>query len=259
MKHNYPTPLVVGNWKMNGLLALTTALVQALVVFTSKNKSHCCEVVICPPATMVYPAAELLRNSIVALGGQDCHPKAQGAYTGDISPLMLKELNCRYVIVGHSERRQYHNENNDLVRQKAESAINAGLIPIICIGESEEERQAGHFLSAVMTQLAESIPTNSTPENTVIAYEPVWAIGTGKVPVPHEIAEVHLALTNHLPNRFRLLYGGSVKPANTQEILSIPYVDGLLVGGCSLNVDDFLHIIQSASIEVQSLINPTNT
>ncbi len=250
------SPLVIGNWKMHGLLSSAIPLAQGLR--NTVGQEGGCEVVLCPPATLLYPLAEILSDSAVRLGGQDCHYAAQGAYTGDISAAMLKELSCDYVIVGHSERRACHQENNALVRKKAEAAIQAGIIPVICIGESEEERAAGRCLFVITTQLRESMPANATPENTVIAYEPVWAIGTGKVPNENEIGEVHQAITHLLPERFRILYGGSVKPANAASILSIRYVDGLLVGGCSLNADEFLHIIQSASIDATAIPLTTN-
>lgn len=234
---------------MNGLPATATVLVHALVAARTHASSSVCDVAICPPAPLLYPLSGLLEGSTVWLGGQDCHYESCGAYTGEISPALLKSIGCRYVILGHSERRHYLKETSSLVKQKAEAAINAGLIPVICIGESEEERQSGRFMEVITTQLKESLPERATAETVVIAYEPVWAIGTGKVPQEHEIAAVHQAILKNLPERLRILYGGSVKPANTRAIMSIPFVDGLLVGGCSLNADDFLHIIQSASIE----------
>lgn len=240
------TPLIIGNWKMNGLLETGITLVKTL---QAKIDTPRCEVVLCPPATLLSPLAALLGSAPIALGGQDCHTASDGAYTGNISATMLKDLSCRYVILGHSERRQYHQETNALVRQKAESALNAGLIPIICIGESLAERENGTYLTILKNQLTESLPATATPKNTVIAYEPVWAIGSGKIPSIAEIQEVHETILSTLAAPFRILYGGSVKPINARDILAINAVNGLLIGGCSLHADDFLHIIQSASIE----------
>lgn len=240
--------LIIGNWKMNGLKS--TSLALAKDIGQSLLESTTCDVVLCPPATLLFTLVDSCTSAPVSIGAQDCHPEESGAYTGDISPKMIKDAGCDYVIVGHSERRNYHSETSDLVAKKAEAAHKAGLTAIICIGETLDEYTDGKTLNVLETQLAQSIPSSSTHKNTVIAYEPVWAIGTGKVPTSKEIAESHEFIYKTIINRFekapKILYGGSAKPNNAENILSIARVDGLLVGGASLNAKDFLCIIDAA-------------
>jgi triosephosphate isomerase len=242
-------PLVAGNWKMNGLassLGELAALKDALA-----RQAPACDVLVCPPATLIAQAAGLVKGAF-ALGGQDCHAAAKGAFTGDISAEMLGDAGASYVIVGHSERRQIHGESNGDVAAKARAAWRAGLKAIICIGESETQRNAGNATDICQGQLEASVPQEATPANTVIAYEPVWAIGTGKTPTRADIAAMHAhvraCLTAKLGDGAReilILYGGSVNPGNAAEILSLPDVGGALVGGASLKSEDFLKIIAS--------------
>jgi len=207
------------------------------------------DLAVCPPATLAASVGQALAGSPIALGGQDCHEKPSGAFTGDISAEMWSDLGARYVIVGHSERRQYHAESSETVAGKAAAAIRAGLNPIICVGESLAQRDAGETLSVVAAQLAGSIPDAAGRAETVVAYEPVWAIGTGRTPTNAQVAEVHAAISAALKARFgpiggqmRILYGGSVKPENAAELMAVPGVDGALVGGASLKAADFLAI-----------------
>jgi triosephosphate isomerase len=236
--------LAAGNWKMNGLTASLSEL-DAL----QEAATGAAEVLICPPATLIATATA--RSGKVAIGGQDCHSAASGAHTGDISAVMLRDAGATHVIVGHSERRADHRESNALVAYKTLAAWEAGLIAIVCIGETLDEREAGKTLDVIGTQLAGSLPDDITGENTVIAYEPVWAIGTGKVPTTAQIGEVHGFIRSSLITRFgdetgsaiRLLYGGSVKASNATEIFAVPDVDGALVGGASLKASDFAPIV----------------
>ncbi|TNE65882.1 MAG: triose-phosphate isomerase [Alphaproteobacteria bacterium] len=244
-----PMPLVAGNWKMNGLRASQAELDALNAVLTAKGAP--CEVLICPPFTLVAAFAAATGDK-VAIGAQDCHAKQSGAHTGDISAEMLKDAGAGYVIVGHSERRADHGESSEAVRAKAEAVLAEGLKPIVCIGETESERDAGKTLDVVLGQLAGSVPTGSTAANTVIAYEPVWAIGTGRTPTVAEVAEVHTAIRSALVARFgadgtgfRILYGGSVKPDNANELMAADNVDGALVGGASLKASDFTGIIDA--------------
>jgi triosephosphate isomerase len=207
-----------------------------------------CDVMVCPPATLVHRAYSLLKSSRIKLGGQDCHSEASGAHTGDISAEMLKDAGCSAVIVGHSERRTEHGETNRLVAAKAAAAHRAGLTAIVCIGETLEDRKAGKTLEIVIRQLSGSLPSSAATANTAIAYEPVWAIGTGLTPTGEEIAEVHSALRTQVSRRkldVPLLYGGSVKPGNAAEILKVENVNGALVGGASLKASDFIGIIKA--------------
>ena len=241
-------PLVAGNWKMNGT-GESLAELRAISAGVNSDLGRLFEALICVPATLLSRAADSLDGEKLLLGGEDCHTADFGAHTGDISAPMLKEAGASYVIVGHSERRNDHHESNDLVRQKAEAAWRAGLVSIICVGEKLEERESGKTLDIIEKQLAGSIPDHATPQNTVIAYEPVWAIGTGKTPTAKDVGEVHEFMRNKLVARsgqsgklFRLLYGGSVKPDNAVELLGVHNVDGALVGGASLKANDFLAI-----------------
>ena len=238
-------PLIAGNWKMNGLRADGVARAQALHARAS-TAGPGCVIVVCPPAPVLAPVAAALGDGPVALGGQDCAVAEKGAHTGDVSAEMLADAGCRYVIVGHSERRADHGETDELVREKAAAAHRAGLVAIVCLGESEAERDAGQALAVVERQLAGSLPDGVTAANTVVAYEPVWAIGTGRTPTLDEIVAVHGHLRALLTARLaadggemRLLYGGSVKPSNAGDILALDDVDGALVGGASLDADDF--------------------
>jgi triosephosphate isomerase len=237
-----PCKLAAGNWKMNGLRADLVELRALVAVQPAPD----CGVLICPPATLLAPMTEITAGSHVQLGGQDCHTGRSGAHTGDISAEMLADAGARYVILGHSERRADHGESSALVAEKARSAHAAGLIAIICVGETEAERDAGATLEVVLTQLKASTPEGATAANTVIAYEPVWAIGTGRTPTLEQIAEVHDALRATVPDAdMSLLYGGSVKPGNAAEIFGLANVDGALVGGASLKAADFGAIISA--------------
>ncbi|SDH55274.1 triose-phosphate isomerase [Alloyangia pacifica] len=238
--------LAAGNWKMNGLAAALDEL-EAM----SGAAGGAAEVLICPPATLVSQAVAAAGD--IAIGGQDCHAKASGAHTGDISAEMLKDAGASYVILGHSERRTDHGETDEDVRNKTRAAWDAGLSAVVCVGESLAEREASNTLDIIAGQLAGSIPDGATGHNLVVAYEPIWAIGTGKVPTTDQIGEVHDFMRAKLERRFgegvgrsvRLLYGGSVKPGNAGEIFAVSNVDGALVGGASLKADDFVPIIEA--------------
>jgi triosephosphate isomerase len=248
-KNSAPRPLVAGNWKMNGLassLAEADKLMRRLADPAVGGK---CDVMLCPPATLIGAMVKAAGSGL-AVGGQDCHAKASGAHTGDIAAEMLKDAGASAVIVGHSERRADHGETDAVVRAKAEAAYRAGLTAIVCVGETADERKAGKTLAVVTGQLAGSLPDAATDTNTVVAYEPVWAIGTGLTPTVADVAEVHAAVRAALVKRYgergrqmRILYGGSVKPSNARELMSVENVDGALVGGASLKAEDFLGII----------------
>jgi triosephosphate isomerase len=239
--------LIAGNWKMNGLgadLAEIAALARALA-----TTPRAVDVLICPPATLIARAAA----SGLPIGGQDCAPAPQGAFTGDISAEMLRDAGATFVILGHSERREKHGESDALVRAKTEAAHRAELTAILCIGETKQQRDAGEENHVVAGQLAASVPDGATAANLVVAYEPIWAIGTGVVPTSEQIARMHALIRRGLTDRFgaagagmRILYGGSVKPDNAAAILSLPDVGGALVGGASLRARDFLGIIAGA-------------
>jgi triosephosphate isomerase len=240
-------PLVAGNWKMNGLSGSVTELEKILA--GAGRFAAQAELMICPPATLVAQFAKTARGSGVAIGGQDCHAAASGAHTGDLSAEMLADAGASAVIVGHSERRTDHHETDAQVRAKAQAAWRAGLLAILCIGETRAQREAGETLKVVGSQLAGSVPDGATAANLVIAYEPVWAIGTGLTPTPADVAEVHAFIRKALRERFReegakvrILYGGSVKPSNARELFAVPDVNGGLIGGASLKADDFLGI-----------------
>jgi triosephosphate isomerase len=240
-----PRPLVAGNWKMNGLAASAAELGKVV----AGSSGSACELMVCPPATLVARFAEAVRGSAVTIGGQDCHPGASGAHTGDIAAEMLADAGARAVIVGHSERRTDHHEDDALVRAKALAAWRAGLTAIVCVGEQKSEREAGKALDVVGRQLDGSLPDGATAAKLVVAYEPVWAIGTGLTPTPADVAEVHQFIRQRVAKRFggegagiRILYGGSVKPSNAKDLLTVADVNGALVGGASLKADDFLGI-----------------
>lgn len=235
--------LIAGNWKMNGLMA-SLKEVDALDKMLGADQSHV-EILICPPATLLSAMVERTKSSPVMCGGQDCHTAPSGAHTGDISALMMKDLGASHIIVGHSERRADHGESNEHVKNKAEAVLDAGLMPIICVGETKAEREAGKALSVVEEQLAGSVPKNKQSE-VVIAYEPVWAIGTGLIPTLDDIGEMHQHIRKLSSAVTPILYGGSVKPGNAKDILNIENVNGALVGGASLKAEDFFGIISAA-------------
>jgi triosephosphate isomerase (TIM) len=241
-------PFVAGNWKMNGLSA-SLGEIEAMRRGADAGKAGEAELAVCPPATLLAQAAAKLKGSRLALGAQDCSPEPSGAFTGDISAAMIKDAGAAYVIVGHSERRTLHHETDELVRAKGEAALKAGLVPIVCVGETKAERERGEQAAVVIRQLRRSLPHGATSETVVIAYEPIWAIGTGLIPTPGDVAAVHNGIRTLLAEvggpraaKTRLLYGGSVRPSNCQELLTLDNVDGALVGGASLKAADFLAI-----------------
>ena len=248
MTSQAPRPLVAGNWKMNGV---TASLAEAVKMRDAlKVKPAVCDVLICPPATLIAQLNYAAKGSALLVGGQDCHAKASGAHTGDVAAEMLADAGARFVIVGHSERRADHAETDAIVHAKALAALRAGLIAIVCVGETIDQRKSGQTLAVVSGQLAASVPAAATAANTVVAYEPVWAIGTGLTPTVADVAEVHGALRAALTTRFgpqgtgiRLLYGGSVKPSNARELMAVANVNGALIGGASLKAEDFLGIV----------------
>jgi triosephosphate isomerase len=241
-------PLVAGNWKMNGMRA-SLAEITAIRDAVRQGGAGGAEVLICPPATLIAAGADLCKGSAIAIGAQDCAVEASGAHTGDISAEMLGDAGAVYVIVGHSERRADHGESDDVVRAKAEAVLRAGLMPIICVGETKAQREAGEMLPVVSGQLDGSLPHGIAGERLVIAYEPVWAIGTGLTPSAGDVAEMHGFIRRHLSGivasgveKVRILYGGSVKPNNAAELMGVADVDGALVGGASLKAVDFMGI-----------------
>lgn len=240
--------LIAGNWKMNGLYADAVALASAI---REGADGIGCDMLLCPPATVVAAVAEVLRGSVVAAGGQDCHVKGSGAHTGDIAAEMLRDAGATWVILGHSERRQSYAESNAVVRDKATAAMQAGLLPIVCVGETEQQRLAGAAETVVAAQVDGSVPPGFTG---VVAYEPIWAIGTGRVAEEADIVDMHRCIRDQLIDTLgengqavRVLYGGSVKPAGAAAILALPGVGGALVGGASLVAADFLAIARAAS------------
>ena len=247
MSNGARRPLVAGNWKMNGLKASAGELDR--MVEGGRDLASKVDLLVCPPATLVAAFADRARDSAVQIGAQDCHAEASGAFTGDIAPEMLADAGATAVIVGHSERRSYHRETDAEVRAKAQAVWRAGLTAIVCVGETQAERAAGETLAVVARQLEGSVPDGATAQNLVVAYEPVWAIGTGLTPTAADVAEVHGIIRQQLSERFgeassgiRVLYGGSVKPGNAKELMAVANVDGALVGGASLKAADFLGI-----------------
>jgi triosephosphate isomerase (TIM) len=241
--------LIAGNWKMNGLRSSVAELDRVIAGAATLGT----DILICPPATLVAMFATRAEGSSVAIGGQDCHAEPSGAFTGDISAEMLRDAGASAVIVGHSERRTYHHEGDAEVRAKALAARRAGLLAIACVGESKDQRGAGQALDVVARQLSQSLPDGATAENLAVAYEPVWAIGTGVTPTSADVAEVHGLIRETLRSRFgregeamRILYGGSVKPMNAAELMRVANVDGALVGGASLKAGEFLAIATAA-------------
>src|SRR5215475_6734968 len=241
-------PLIAGNWKMNGLKSALGEF-EAMLAGAAGVASRA-DLLVCPPATLVASFAKrVVGSNALSIGAQDCHPKASGAHTGDISAEMLADAGASAVIVGHSERRTDHGESDALVREKAEAAWRAGLVAIVCIGETQHQRVAGQALDICRGQLNLSLPEGARADNLVVAYEPVWAIGTGRTPTTNDVAEVHAAIREVLVARFvgegakmRILYGGSVKPSNAAELMAVANVNGALVGGASLKAADFLAI-----------------
>jgi triosephosphate isomerase (TIM) len=244
-------PLIAGNWKMNGLHADGLVLAKGVAAGMKQAGWSDREVLVCPPATLVMAVAEAVRGSGLLVGGEDCHARASGAHTGDVSAEMLRDAGASHVIVGHSERRTDHGETDAVVRAKAEAAWRAGLMPIVCIGETLAEREAGKTLGVLETQLKGSVPAGATAARLVVAYEPVWAIGTGKTPTTQEVAAAHAHIRKVLgaimadADAVRLLYGGSVKSSNAAELLAAGDVDGALVGGASLKAEEFLAIAKA--------------
>lgn len=241
-------PLIVANWKMHGLCETSRELITQIVL----NKADLDNIVICPPFTLLYQVGQAIHGTMINLGGQDCHHEKQGAFTGDVSAAMLKDDGCSYVILGHSERRKNHHETDSLVQKKADAAHRAGLITIICVGESEKARERGDTLKVVEDQILHCLPKGTGPENAIIAYEPVWAIGSGKTPTSKEIGEVHEFIGALLKKKYpnfkkssRIIYGGSVTPDNAEKILAIKGVGGLLVGGASLDAKSFSKIVKA--------------
>lgn len=243
------TPLIAGNWKMNGALIESLALARAI----ADGAPGGCELLVCPPSVLIPPVVAALAGNSVAVGGQDCHFAESGAHTGDIAAVMLAEAGCSHVILGHSERRADHGESDELVRSKTEAAHAAGLVAIVCVGETLAERDSGDTLARISSQIEGSLPAAVAAGNTVIAYEPVWAIGTGRTASPADVEEVHSHIRGDIETRFgtaaaggiRILYGGSMKPSNAAELLAIDGVDGGLIGGASLKAEDFLAIARS--------------
>ncbi len=247
--------LIVGNWKMNGLRQSAASLVDGILTGVAGGAARdAADVVLCPPATLLAATVEQVGGSAVAVGAQDCHFAASGAFTGDVSAEMIADSGARYVILGHSERRGGHGESDQAVRAKVETALAGGLIPIVCVGESAEQRRAGEALEVIEHQLSASLPDLGEGQTLVVAYEPIWAIGTGDSATPADVATVHAFIREELAARFeeagsrmRILYGGSVKPDNAAELLATDNVDGALVGGASLKPEDFLGIIAAAA------------
>lgn len=239
--------LVAGNWKMNGLMADGIARARDLVAY-ARATPLACEIVLCPPATLLAPVARAIAGSELALGGQDCHTAAAGPHTGDIGAPMLKDAGCAYVIVGHSERRRDHKESDAVVRAKTVAAVAAGLCAIVCVGETAAERASGRTEATVVRQLQNSLPPKLGAATLVVAYEPVWAIGSGRTPTVQDVASVHARIRATLRDlaaeaaAVRILYGGSVKPTNARDLAGAANVDGFLVGGASLNADEFCAI-----------------
>lgn len=246
---------IIGNWKMNGSLSANQQLIQGLLGSGLADMAKNARLALCVPYPYLIQVADLLANSGIGLGAQDVSDHPNGAYTGDVSANMLQELGCRYVIVGHSERRQYHHEGDGLVARKAKAALQANMTPIICVGETEEEHDDGKTLVVVRRQLQAVLDLlQGQVASCVLAYEPVWAIGTGKVPTPAQAQDVHRELRLQLAkfdaeaaSKVAILYGGSLKPDNAKDLLAMPDIDGGLVGGASLNVEDFLALCQASN------------
>ncbi len=237
-----PNPIIIANWKMNCTRAESLEIARAIAGYAGNHN-----IVVCPPFTVLFPLVQALKN--LKLGGQDCSAHEKGAHTGEISASQLKDAGCSYVILGHSERRRNLNEQSELIREKATRALNSGLIPIICVGETAEEKKLGHTLEIIGEQLLSSVPAGANPGNAIIAYEPVWSIGTGVVPKDAEVAqaaEFIVRATKNIP----IIYGGSVNGDNAADLLKIKNISGLLVGGASLNPKEFWKIVNSVNVTV---------
>jgi triosephosphate isomerase (TIM) len=239
--------LIAGNWKMHMLRAPAAELATGV---RAGAERLACDLLVCPPFTAIEPVARMLAGSGVAVGGQDCHTQVQGAHTGDVSAAMLRDAGATWVILGHSERRQNHAETDEQVREKVHAAAEAGLAPIVCVGETEGQRTAGQETEVVGWQISGSLPK---PFTGVVAYEPVWAIGTGKTATEQDVANMHAFIREELVRQFgeagqaiRILYGGSMRPANAGSLLGVPHVGGGLIGGASLKAEDFLAIARAA-------------
>jgi len=248
--------LIAGNWKMNGSIAAAASLTDSIIQNIQKNKDvlNQCDFLVCPPSIHIDAVFEAIDENahLLSVGAQDCSRYEAGAYTSDISAGMLKDIGCTHVILGHSERRQYHGEGDELIAAKAQTANSHGLTAIICVGETEEQREQGIEQDVVGAQLSKAIPAGANAHNTVIAYEPVWAIGTGKTATVEDVRAMHQYIRDKLKenladfSQIRILYGGSVKPSNAEELMSVDNVDGALIGGASLKADDFIAIAQAA-------------
>lgn len=243
--------LAAGNWKMNG----TGASLSEVAALLAAHPAPACDMLLCPPATLIARMADVARGTALQVGGQDCHAKASGAHTGNLSAAMLLDAGASHVILGHSERRTDHAETDALVLAKATAAQAAGLIAVVCIGETEAQRDAGQTLDVIGTQLVGSVPEGSTAATLVVAYEPVWAIGTGRTATPAQAQEVHAFIRGRIAahdaiiaGSLRVLYGGSVKAGNARELFAMPDVDGGLVGGASLKADEFVAIVAAAAV-----------
>ena len=243
---------IIGNWKMNGTKADAVHLASALVERLQKATRALPHIVVCPSYPYLLTVGDILESTVIALGSQDSYPEPSGAYTGDVSITQLKDVGCKYVIIGHNERRQHHFESSILIRRKVEAALKAGLHPIVCIGESLEQREKGQTLSFIAHQLKTDLPEDLSSHLLLIAYEPLWAIGTGKTPTSEQVEEVLGLIKHELSDRLAggaiipTLYGGSVTPQNVSEFINLPHVDGLLIGGPSLKIDDFWTIVNAS-------------
>lgn len=240
--------LITANWKMNGRLTSGLNLIKEIADRADAVKPISCDIVLCPPSTLIWPAVEALLGTPVFVGAQDCHYKNHGAYTGDISAGMLADLGCRYVIIGHSERRTAYKESNELIARKTAATQTAGLTAILCVGESMEQRATGNTAQVITDQLLASLPNNYKKDQLVVAYEPIWAIGSGEIPTIDEITDVHRAIREALGpigQAIRVIYGGSVVPSNANEILREEEIDGALIGGASLSDESFWGIVEA--------------
>ncbi|OJW48488.1 MAG: triose-phosphate isomerase [Alphaproteobacteria bacterium 41-28] len=243
---------IIGNWKMNGTKAEAQKLATGFLSRIQKANRPLPHIVLCPSYPYLVPVIEILKDSPIEVGGQDAHFEKSGAFTGDVSVTQLADVGCKYVIVGHSERRHYHQESSSIIRKKIEASMKLGLRPILCIGESIEERKAGKALNVVASQLISDLPDSFTPHDLLIAYEPLWAIGSGHVPTLEEVEEIMGLMKHELSARISgsalvpTLYGGSVNAQNAPDLLALPHVDGLLVGGVSLKLDEFWEVINAS-------------
>lgn len=243
---------IIGNWKMNGTKAEAKKLATGFLQRIQETTRPLPHIVLCPSYPYLASVVDILKDSPIEVGAQDCHPEKSGAYTGDVSVAQLVDVGCKYVIIGHSERRHHHQETSSSIRKKIEAAIKNGLRPIVCMGESLEERESGKALEIISAQLASDLPEEFFPHDLLIAYEPLWAIGTGRIPTPEEIEEVLGLIKHELSLRISggalipTLYGGSVNAQVSADILNLPHVDGLLVGGVSLKLDEFWEVINAS-------------